>query len=90
MNLKTNNGEFVLSVKSKYMLCGNPCKIIRRSLIGDTRFREDIEAGEDYYFNIEIQAKEHSEIYTNIFAYHYNYPRENSLWDRLKKGEIKG
>lgn len=88
MNLRYRLGRFYLTEESKHALCGNPCKIIRRSLIGDTQFREDIRAAEDYFFNEEIQAKPHTDYFTNIFAYFYDHPRSGSLTDQVRKGLI--
>jgi len=53
-------------------------KIIRRSFIGDAKFtiRKDI-AG-DYDFNRALVDQKPKCKYTHIFAYWYNYPRENS------------
>lgn len=83
----TNDGTVMhLSNTSKKMLCAGFFRFVRREFMGDTRCR-NMRAGEDYYFNLDLLAKNPKEQFTNIVAYRYNFPREGSLFDRLKKGE---
>ena len=49
-----------------------------------------IRAGEDWYLNEEMQAKPHTEYYTDIVGYHYNFPREGSLCDLRNRGLLDG
>ena len=75
-DLVQNNGTILkLTEKSKYLYCGFPCKFVKRSLLGNSRC-PDVKTGEDWYLNNEIQAKPHTEKYTGIVSYHYNFPRE--------------
>lgn len=79
VNVQINDGTvWKLEPNNKRIFCAFWTKFIKRDLIGDTRC---IEANllDDYYFNEEIQNKPHTEKYTDILAYHYNYPRVNSL-----------
>lgn len=88
MNLIDNNNNlFKLTNESKMMLCSGICKFIKKDLIGDTRCPETKKPGEDWPFNKEIQAKPHIDKFTNINAYHYNFPREGSLFDQQLKGK---
>ena len=83
--VKNDNTHFRLNEESKMRLCGCPCKFIKRSLIGDIRFPLK-RSGEDYYFNNDIQKIPHTELFTGIDAYHYNFPRKDSLTYKVRKG----
>ena len=88
MNLIDNRDRiFNLNESSKIMLCGGPCKFMKKSLIGETRCPEVKTPGEDWPFNLEIQNKPHTDKFTGIIAYHYNFPREGSLYDQFREGE---
>lgn len=89
MNLQTNSGEvWQLKEDTKMLFCGGPCKFIKKDLIGKTRCAETKEPAEDWQFNLDIQAKPHIDKFTNITAYHYNFPREGSLSAQQRaKGE---
>ena len=64
-------------------------KIIRRSIIGDSRFSLRKDMPGDCDFNRSILDKNPSRYYTGIFAYSYNFPRENSEYDLyIKKQKI--
>ncbi|MBQ2658620.1 MAG: glycosyltransferase family 2 protein [Erysipelotrichaceae bacterium] len=83
VNVKVNGG-FVLELneQNKHHYCAFWSKFVRRDLIGNTRCLEAQEL-DDYYFNEEIMKKPHTEKYTGIVAYHYNFPREGSIiWKR--------
>jgi len=87
-DLRTNDGTmFKLTQESKVGFCGS-VKFMRRDFIGDTRCPE-IRAGEDWYFYQELLKKNPTEIFTHVIMKHYNFPRENSLSDLQRKGEIK-
>lgn len=88
INLVVNSGAvFYLNESTKHGYCGGTTKFVKRSFLGNSRCPE-IRAAEDYPLNEELLKKPHTEKYTNINAYHYNYPREGSLYDLLKKGLI--
>lgn len=88
-NLKINNGDvWRLTPENKTGLCGS-VKFMRRDFVGDTRCPEKRRAGEDYYFYQELLKKSPTEKFTDILVKHYNYPRENSLTDLVKKGKIR-
>ena len=42
-------------------------------------FPENIRAGDDWYFAEELLTRNPKIVYSNVMAYHYNYPREGSL-----------
>lgn len=87
-DLRTNDGTiFKLNEITKAGYVGS-VKFIRREFLGNTRC-PDKRAGEDYDFTLQLYAKNPTERFTGEVVKHYNYPRENSLFDQLKKGEIK-
>lgn len=89
INLKANDGRiFDVNKESQHGLCGGPARFIRKEFLGDTRCPK-IRASEDWYLNDELQKKPHTDNFTGIVAYHYNFPREGSLYDLLIKGELK-
>lgn len=86
INLVINSGAvFLLDWNTKHGYCGGTTKFCKRSFLGAERCPE-VRAAEDYALNEVLLAKPHTEKFTNINAYHYNYPREGSLYDLLKKG----
>ena len=88
-DLKTNDGTILkLNPKSKTGLCGS-VKCMRKQFIGDTRNIVDKKVGEDWFFYQELLKKQPTEKFTHIVAKHYNYPRENSISDLQRKGEIE-
>lgn len=88
INLLINSGRvFALNVWSKHDFCAGTARFIRREFLGDTRCPE-IRAGEDWHLNERLLAKNPTEDFTDITAYRYNYPREGSLYDLLRKGKL--
>lgn len=88
MNLKKNdNSIFDITKENQRGLCSGCARFIRKEFLGDTRCRP-INAGEDWYLNEELQQKPHTDKFTRLIGYHYNFPREGSLYDKLIKGEI--
>ena len=56
----------------------------------EEQIREDkSRAGEDWHLTQKLIEKKPTEKFTGIVGYHYNFPREGSLYDLLIKGEIK-
>lgn len=90
MDLETND-RFNMSVNehSKRGYCAQIARFIRREFIGDLRFPEEIKAGDDWFFAEALLEKDPVSIYTNKSGYHYNFPREGSLFDLQRKGLIK-
>lgn len=79
--------RFHLTPESRRGFCGGPCRFYRREFIQGIQCRE-IRSGEDWYFNEEVLAKNPTEKFTGCIAYHYNFPREGSLYDQMIKGEL--
>lgn len=88
-NLITNDGTiFALTKDSQAGFCAGIARFIKREFLGETRC-PDIRATEDWHLNEALQKKPHTDKFTGINAYHYNFPREGSLYDQLIKGELK-
>ena len=86
INLVVNSGAvFFLNKDTKRGYCGGTTKFTRREFLGAHRCPE-IRGGEDWYLNEELMALPHTEKFTNLNAYHYNFPREGSLYDLMTKG----
>ena len=76
---RTNlNDEIRLNPENKMYYCAPWTKFIRREFLGETRFPED-QAQPDWFYNNDLQAKEHTEKYTDLIVYQYNFPREGSI-----------
>ncbi len=88
-NLETNDGTiFRVDKESSRNNYVGSVKFMKRSFIGNTRNPIDKRAQEDFYFYKDLLEKEPTEIYTDIVAKHYNFPREGSLTDLAMKGLI--
>lgn len=57
--------------------CAVWCRVYKKTLIGDIRFREDLKKAEDWDFNNRIKPK--SSCCIKDVVYHYNSGREGSL-----------
>lgn len=89
MDLEINDGSH-LSINEHSMrgYCAQIARFIRKEFIGDLRFPEDIKAGDDWYFAEDLIKKNPWSIYTNKTGYHYNFPRDGSLFDLQRRGLI--
>lgn len=86
ISLRINSGAvWQLRKENNYLFCGGTLRFIRREFLGDSRCPE-VRAGEDWFLNDELQRKPHTDKYTGIVAYHYNFPREGSLCDLRNRG----
>ena len=84
-DLEINSGEvWCLTEKSKYGFCGST-KFIRREFLGSTR-NPEVRVGEDWYFYKELMTKNPTERFSNTVVKHYNFPREDSLSYKQRKG----
>lgn len=84
-NMVLKNGDtFIINETNRHTFNG-AFKIMRRSFIGDARFLTGVRIG-DYYFNHALISKNPKCKYTNLFAYWYNWPRENSEIDLFHRG----
>ena len=86
MDLRIDDGNiWQVRESTKHLWCGGTLRFIRREFLGDSRCPE-VRAGEDWFLNEELQAKPHTDNFTNIVGYHYTFPREGSLCDQRSKG----
>lgn len=77
-NLKLNDGYvWQLNEQTKRDYCGST-KFIKRDFLGKTR-NPELRAREDWYFYLDLLAKNPTEKFTNLIVKHYNFPREGSL-----------
>ena len=89
MDLEINSGERLpLNDMTKVAYCAQIARFIKRSFIRGIKFPEEIRAGDDRYFADEMLARDPKTVYSGIMAYHYNFPREGSLFDLQVKGLI--
>ena len=88
-DLEINDGSHMsINANSERGYCAQIARFIRRAFIGDLRFPEHIRAGDDWYFAEALIAKNPTRNFTNRTAYHYNFPREGSLFDLQRRGLI--
>lgn len=89
VNLRINNGcTIVLTPESKTVWVGGASKFVRREYLGDIRC-DEVRVYEDIAVNNGLMAKPHTEKYTGLTVYRYNFPREGSLCWLGSKGLIK-
>ena len=81
IDVRVNSGDvWRLNPSSRGVLCAFWSKFIRRDFTNGLRCIDDHgEFNGDWYFTDELLKRPHTEKYTNIVAYHYNFPRRNSL-----------
>ena len=80
VSCRINNGTvFKVTPESKMGYCAGFTKFIRRKFLGNYRTREDV-WNEDWYLNNFLQSLPHTEKFTNLVPYHYNFPREGSMY----------
>lgn len=88
INLEVNDGSiFEVNKDTQETYCSGIARFIKREFIGDTKC-PNYRATQDWFFNKALQKKPHTDKFTNITAYHYNFPREGSLYDQYVKGQI--
>ena len=86
-NLIVNSGAiYDITEENGNVFCAQIARFIRRDFIYGLTFPEEIRAGDDGYFAVDIVKRNPVTVYTRVPAYHYNYPREGSLTDLRIKG----
>ena len=89
VNLQINDGRtLVLNEDSKNLWVGGASKMVRREYLGNIRC-EEVRVYEDVVVNKGLMSKPHTEKYTGLTVYHYNFPREGSLCWLGSRGLIK-
>ena len=89
MNLIVNSGQ-VLDIDSsnETFYCAQIARVIRKEFAEGLVWPEDIRAGDDGFYAVELMKRNPKIVYTRIPAYHYNFPREGSLCDLRAKGVL--
>lgn len=85
MNLQQNDDSILkLTPETEDYYCAQACRFIKKVFVEGITYHEDIRVGEDAYFHRDMKERNPKTIYTDILAYHYNYPREGSLiWNAI-------
>ena len=87
INLQINNGmTFVVNEGSRMGFCAPTTKFVRRAFAEGIKFPENEKNAGDWYYNVELVNRNPTCKYTYLTAYHYNHPREGSIYDLLSKG----
>jgi len=86
-NLVNNEGTvYYLSDITNRIWCAFTTKCVKKSLFEGLEFKEEHKFAEDLYMNEDLLKKNPKKLYTNITAYHYNWPREGSIcWQQSNK-----
>ena len=84
-DLIATSGE-IFKARRNGLLWSGCLKIFKRSIIGNALF--GAEGKGDVAFTKEVFKNSKSNLYTKTIAYHYNYPRDNSVHDRFVKGKL--
>lgn len=82
-NNQINNGD-VWRPQMMSGLCDHIC-MYKRAFIGELRHKY-AKWGTGWSFHQTLLERDHTEFYTDIVLYHYNYPRSNSNYDLGVKG----
>ena len=69
--------KIIMDRKPPKWNCAVWCRVYKREIIGDIRFREDLKKAEDWCFNQQIKYSTSKSIRKII--YYYNWGREGSL-----------
>lgn len=80
---QSNNGE-IWNPEKIGGICDHVCWY-KRNFVGDTRMGKG-KWGQGWAFHQSILAGNPSKFYYNKVVYHYNYPREGSVYDLGKRG----
>ena len=80
MDLEINGGtRYPLNENTQRVYCAQISRFIKRDFVKGMAFPENIRAGDDWYFAEELLTRNPKIVYSNVMAYHYNFPREGSL-----------
>ena len=87
IDLIVNSGAvYEINEGNHKIYCAQIARLIRRKFAEGLMFPEDVRAGDDGYYAVELENRNPKTVYTGIPAYYYNYPREGSLTDMRLKG----
>ena len=87
INLQINSGfTFDLNPDSRMSFCAPTTKFVRRAFAEGIRYTTDTPNAGDWFYAIELFKRNPVCLYTHLVAYHYNHPREGSIYDLKSKG----
>ena len=89
-NMIDNNGVEYKVDKHRTMNRVGTFKFVSKKFIGDTRYKHNVQYGEDSIFHEALMMKCPTFVCTGKLMYHYNYPREGSLTDLFQRGGSNG
>lgn len=78
-NMITNTKAIYFCNETNYTYRWGMFKFIKKSIIGDLRFKEGMNYAEDKDFTLRLLEKNPTRYYTNKIMYYYNFPRKGSL-----------
>ena len=88
-DLQINDGHvWPVCEETNHIHCAQVLRFIRRDFVKDLRWREDLKAASDYYYNEEMLKRNPVIVYSHKVVYMYNYPRHGSLVDLRARGII--
>ena len=90
-DLEGNDGRvFMIRQESIHSLCSQSARFMRRKIVMDNNIRwpEHIKAGDDWNFMEDLLRQKPTHKFTGVVAYHYNFPREGSLYNLQSRGLI--
>lgn len=88
VSMRINSGAvWKVTPETKRNLCAGFTKFIRREYLGTKRHPTDIWCS-DWHLNEQLQSEPHTEKFTDLIPYHYNFPREGSMIWMASKGMI--
>lgn len=87
MDMEIDSGErLVVNEYTQREICAQIARFIRKSLFDGIRFIDGLRWAYDMYVNNELLAKNPRVAFSGITAYHYTFPRQDSLTDLYHRG----
>jgi len=87
VSIRSNDGHvWWVTPETKMSLVAGFTRFIKRSFLGDIRRPTDVWYSDGVINNV-LQALPHTEKFTDLVPYHYNFPREGSMFWRATHGD---
>ena len=81
VNARINDGTLYKATEENHNFCAGWFHFIRREYLGDLRRVKNAYGG-DLEMHMALINRPHTKYYTDLCAYHYNFPRRGSItWD---------
>lgn len=85
VNARINDGTLYKPTEENHNFCAGWFHFIRREYLGDLRRVKNAYGG-DLEMHMALISRPHTKHYTDLCAYHYNFPRRGSItWDLFNK-----